>query len=172
MSTYGKRLKKNIAHNQLLDRELDFLPATVDRDEVREIARRYGPLRRRSLSRRIFLGVGGFFLRYGAPFLGMILGAEYRAAQALYPLMGKEEKFGDSLKAFLGEGLAKKVDNANMALKMTGALVAATPEIIFWALYGAVLGIVFYYLLRWTALLGIAFRRRRKMNRRLRELVE
>jgi hypothetical protein len=171
MSSCGKRLKKNIARNQLLDRELDYLPSTVERDAVREIARRYGPLRRRSLPVRLFTGLISFVLRYGAPFLGLLIGAEYRAAKALYPLMGEEQQFGDSLKVFLGEGLARKVDDTNKVMKMTGALVSATPEIIMWALYGVLLGILFYYLLKWALLLATGFRRKRKMHKRITELV-
>ncbi|RJP14018.1 MAG: hypothetical protein C4520_21950 [Candidatus Abyssobacteria bacterium SURF_5] len=171
MGTVGKRLKRNIARNQLLDRELDYLPATIDRDEVREMARRYGPLRRRSLAGRLFSGASGFVLRYGAPFIGLIAGAEYQAAKALYPLIGEEQRLGDSLRIVLGEDLSKRVDDANTAFKVTGALVGATPDIMWGALYGAFLGIVAYYVLRWTVLLGSNVRRRRKLNKKISELM-
>ena len=68
MTTYGKRLRKNIAANKLLDRELDYLPATISRDHVREIARTCGPLRRRRVPARIVLGTLDFLIRYSAPF--------------------------------------------------------------------------------------------------------
>jgi hypothetical protein len=171
MGTFGKRLKKNITRNLLLDRELDFLPATVNRDEVREIARRYGPLQRRSLIGKLFTGLIGFLFRYGLPLVGMIIGAEYQAARALQPLIGKEQRYGDSLRIFLGESMAKKVEDTTNSFKMAGALIAATPEIIFWALYGAAAGICLYLFLRWSLMLTAGYRRKRKLNRRIRDLV-
>lgn len=171
MTTYGKRLKRNIARNRVLDRELDFLPSTIDRDEVREIARMYGPQRRRSAPARAVLGMTDFVAKYSAPFLGMIAAAEYTAAKALYPLIGEEQRFGESLRFFLGEDLSRRIDDANKAFKVTGAMVAATPDIIFAALYGAVLGIVAYVGLKWMMILGLSLRRRRKLGRRVRELL-
>jgi hypothetical protein len=171
MTTYGKRLKRNIARNRLLDRELDFLPSTIDRDDVREIARSYGPQRRRSAPARAVLGMFDFIAKYSSPFLGMLVGAEYTAAKALYPLIGKEQRFGESLRFFLGEDLGRRIDDANKAFKVTGALVAATPDIIFAALYGALIGIVVYIALKWMMIFGLSFRRRRKLGRRVRELL-
>jgi hypothetical protein len=170
MNTLAKRLRKNIQRNQLLDRELDYLPATINRDEVRLLARKYGPSRRRSLVGKTIAGASGFVLRYGAPFIGMILGAEFRAMKALAPLIGKEERFGDSLRMFLGEGLAKKVDDTNKMMKMTGAMVSATPEIFLWAFYGAVWGVVVYYILRWSLMLAIGNHRKRKLYKKIKLL--
>jgi hypothetical protein len=172
MTTYGKRLKRNIARNRLLDRELDFLPSTISRDEVREIARTHGPQRRSSLPVRAALGMTDFLAKYSAPFLGMLIGAEYRAAKALYPLIGKEERFGDSLRFFLGESLSQRVDDANKVFKITGALVAATPDIILAALYGALIGIAGYCVLKWMLILGTFYRRKRKLARKISGLLE
>jgi hypothetical protein len=171
MTTYGKRLKRNIARNRLLDRELDFLPSTIDRDDVREIARAYGPQRRRSAPARAVLGMVDFIAKYSSPFLGMLVGAEYTAAKALYPLIGKEQRFGESLRFFLGEDLSRRIDDANKAFKVTGALVAATPDIIVAALYGALIGIVVYVALKWMMILGVSYRRRLRLGRRVRELL-
>jgi hypothetical protein len=170
MSTLAKRLKRNIARNQLLDRELDYLPETINRDDVRLLARRYGPLRKRSLIGKMSSGATGFFFRYSAPFIGMIIGAEYRAARALQPVMGEEQRFGDSLRAFLGESLAKKVDDTNKSLQIAGTLLAATPEIILWALYGAVAGIAAYYTLKWALLLGLGQRRKKALSKRIADM--
>ncbi|RJP71716.1 MAG: hypothetical protein C4532_07160 [Candidatus Abyssobacteria bacterium SURF_17] len=171
MTTNEKRLKRNIARNQILDRELDYLPSAISRDEVRQIARMYGPRRPRVFATRALLGLFGVLSRYAAPFLGMVAGAEYRAAKALYPLMGKEQRLGDSLRFFLGESLSRKIDDANMAFKMTGALVAATPDIIFAALYGAVIGIAAYYALKWAFALLVSYRRRSRLNHCITELL-
>jgi hypothetical protein len=157
--------------NRLLDRELDFLPSTVNRDEVRELARRYGPQRKRSAPKRMLVGLIDFLVRYSAPVLGMIAGAEIRAAQALYPLMGEEERMGDSLRLFLGEDIGRKISDMNKAFEMTGALVAATPKIVFAALYGAVLGIVVYYVAKWFLVGGLVVRRRRVLQRKIEEIL-
>jgi len=171
MTTHNKRLKRNIIKNHILDRELDFLPSTINRDDVREIARRYGPLRRRSAPARILISIISFFLRYGMPLAGMVAGAEYSAAKALYPLMGKEQHFGESLRFFLGQDLSQRIKDTNQAFKVAGALVSATPEIVASALYGAVIGIVAYYVLKWMLALAGAFRRRRKLTRKISELL-
>ena len=162
-----KRLQRNIARNQVLDRELDYLSSTINRDDVREIARRYGPQRRRSVPVRIVAGMTDFCARYSAPFLGMVIGAEYRAAKALYPLIGKETSYGDSLRFFLGESMGKRIEDASKAFEVAGALVAATPHIVVAALYGAVLGIVAYYMVKVTVLLGASYRRRSKIRRQI-----
>ncbi len=171
MTAHNKRLKRNITKNLVLDRELDFLPSTINRDDVREIARRYGPLRRRSVPARMLVSVISFFLRYGMPLAGMVAGAEYRAAKALYPLMGKEQQYGESLRFFLGQDLSQRVKDTNQAFKVAGALVAATPEIVVSALYGAVIGIFAYYFLRLALALTGSYRRRRKLTRKIAELV-
>ncbi|GAB4332165.1 MAG: hypothetical protein Kow0099_03910 [Candidatus Abyssubacteria bacterium] len=171
MKTYAKRLRQSILRNQLLDRELDYLPSTVDRDEVREIARIYGPPRRRSYPARFAIGVIDFVARYSAPFIGMIVGAEYEAARALYPLIGKEERFGEALRIFLGEEWGQRVEDTGKAFKVTGTLVAATPDIIYAALYGALLGIIAYIVLKWSLIAGGSFRRRMKLRRKIVELL-
>ncbi len=171
MTTHKKRLKRSILKNLILDRELDFLPSTINRDDVREIARRYGPLRHRPAPARMLASIISFLLRYGMPLAGMVAGAEYRAAKALYPLMGKEQHFGESLQFFLGQDLSQRVKDTNQAFKVAGALVAATPEIVAAALYGAVIGIVAYYVLKWMVALVGSFRRRRKLSRKISELL-
>jgi hypothetical protein len=166
-----KRLKRNISKNQILDRELDYLSSTISRDDVREIARRYGPQRRRSVPVRIVAGTTDFFARYSAPFAGMVIGAEYRAAKALYPLIGRETRFGDSLRFFLGESIGKRIDEASKAFEVAGTLVAATPHIVVAALYGAVMGVVAYYVVKVTLMLGASYRRRSKIRRKVAELL-
>jgi hypothetical protein len=150
---------------------LDFLPANVDRDDVREVARRYGPRRRRSATFRYAAGLIDFLARYSAPFIGLIAGAEYAAAKALYPLMGREERYGDSLRLFLGEDLGQKMADMGKAFEVTGTLVAATPNIVACALYGALIGIVGYYMLKWMLILAVFSRRRLKLRRKVAELV-
>jgi hypothetical protein len=172
MKTYAKRVRQNILRNQLLDRELDYLPATVERDEVRQIARVYGPSRRRSFPARFAFGLIDFLARYSAPFIGMIVGAEYQAAKALYPLIGKEERFGEALRMFLGEEWGQRVQDTSNAFKVTGTLVAATPDIIYSALYGALTGIIVYVGLKWMLMAGGAFRRRLKLRRKISELLK
>lgn len=171
MTTFEKRLKRNVARNQVLDRELDYLPATVDRDDVRELARKYGPQKRRSIPIRAVLGATDFILRYSSPFIGMIAGAEYAAARALYPLIGEEQRPMESLRLFLGEDAAKRIEDTNKAFKVTGTLVAATPEIVSSALYGAVAGILVYCLFKWSLMSGASFRRNMKLRKSLRELL-
>jgi hypothetical protein len=170
-TTLEKRLRRNVAKNQLLSRELDFLPSNVSRDSVREIARRYGPLRRRSTLSHGILGIVDFLARYSSPFVGMIIGAEYAAARALFPLMGEEKQFGDALRLYLGENLGQRVADTTNAFKVTGTLVAATPDIIFSALYGAVIGIAAYFVLKWFLMFGVWQRRRSKLNRKLSQLL-
>jgi hypothetical protein len=172
MTLNEKRVIKNLTRNKFLDRELDFLPSKVSRDEVREIARTYGPLRRRSVLSRMILGFISFLARYSAPFVGLIVGAEYAAAKALYPLIGNEERFGDSLRLFLGEDLSQKVADMNKVFEVTGTLVAATPKIITCALYGAVIGIAAYYISKWVLLLCTSFRRRVILKRKIRQILE
>ena len=109
--------------------------------------------------------------RYSAPFIGMVIGAEYQAAKALYPLIGKETRFGDSLRFFLGESIGERIDNASKAFEVAGALVAATPHIIVAALYGAVTGIAAYYLVKWALILGASYRRRLKLSRKISEVL-
>lgn len=172
MTTYEKRLRRNILRNELFDRELDFLPGTITRDDIREIARRYGPQRKRSALGRAFRGLIDFVSRYSAPFLGMIVGAEYAAAKALYPLFGEQKKFGDSLKLFLGENLGAKVEDMSKAFEMAGALIAATPKIIFSALYGALFGILAYIIVKRLLILAISLKRRLAINRKVSELLD
>lgn len=171
MSTYKKRVKRNIVRNQLLDRELDYLPSGIDRDEVREIARMYGPRPRRTAPVRLVLGAFDFAARYSAPFLGMIVGAEYQAAKALYPLIGEEQSYGESLRLFLGEDLSRRIEDTSKAFKVTGALVAATPDIVFSALYGAIAGIVVYCALKWGLAAALSVRRRLKLRRKIAEML-
>jgi len=170
-TTIEKRLRRTIAQNQLLSRELDFLPSNISRDDIRELARRYDPHRRRSAPARMALGAMDFFARYSAPFAGLIVGANYSAAKALYPLIGKEEQFGDSLKIFLGENMGQRVADTSKAFKVTGALVAATPDIIFAALYGAVIGIAVYFVAKWMLMLAVWYGQRSRLNRNLSALL-
>ena len=100
----------------------------------------------------------------------MIIGAEYRAAKALYPLIGEEQSYGDSLRVFLGENLSQKIDDAGKVFKITGELVAATPDIVAAALYGALAGILAYHALKWTLILGASYRRKRKLRRKISEM--
>jgi hypothetical protein len=167
MKTYEKRLKRNILRNEILDRELDYLPKTIARDDVREIARRYGPQRRRSMSGRALLGLIDFVTRYGAPFLGMVAGAEYAAAKALYPLIGEEKEFGDALRFILGEDISTRVKDMSKALEIAGALTAATPDIVASALYGALFGIVAYIMVKRFLIVSVSLRRRLVINKRV-----
>lgn len=171
MTTYQKRLKRHILKDELFDRELDFLPKTIARDDVREIARRYGPQRRRSPLGRGFWGLIDFILRYSSPLLGMIVGAEYAAAKALYPLIGEEKQFGDSLRLFLGEDLSTKLEDMNKAFEVAGTLIAATPKIVFSALYGALFGILAYITLKRLLIVAISLRRRMVINRKVSDLL-
>jgi len=171
MTVYEKRLRRNVLTNRLLDRELDFLPSTVNRDDVREVARTYGPQRRRSALVRLVLAPVDFAARYGAPFMGMIAGAEYAAAKALYPLIGQQKRFGDSLRLFLGENLSQKVEDMSKAFEVAGALVAATPKIVSAALYGALLGIVAYIVVKRLLIIMISIRRRLVLNRKVSDLL-
>jgi len=167
MKAYEKRLRRNILRNELLDRELDFLPNTITRDDVRELARRYGPQRKRSISRRALLGLIDFVCRYSAPFFGMIVGAEYAAAKALYPLIGEEKQFGDSLKLFFGEDLGSRVEDMSKAFEITGTMMAATPDIVASALYGALFGILAYIVTKRLLILSVSLRRRLVINRKV-----
>ncbi|NQU07591.1 MAG: hypothetical protein HQ583_03440 [Candidatus Abyssubacteria bacterium] len=171
MKAYMKRLRRNIKRNELLDRELDFLPSTIGRDDVREVARTYGPLRRRSAAGRVIFGLTDFFARYSAPFVGMLVGAEYAAAKALYPLIGEEGRFGDSLRLFLGENLGRKVEDMSKAFEVAGALVAATPKIVTAALYAGLLGIAAYVVMKRLLIAAVSLRRRMALGRKLAELV-
>ena len=166
-TTIEKRLRKNVIKNQLLSRELEFLPSDISRDDIRELARRYDPHRRRPAPARMALGAIDFFARYSAPFAGLIAGANFRAAKALYPLIGKEEQFGDSLKIFLGENVSQQVADTTKAFKVTGALVAATPDIVITALYGAVIGVAIYFVAKWMLMLTVWYGRRSRLNRKL-----
>ena len=171
MTTYGKRLRRSILRNELFDRELDFLPKTIPRDDVREIARRYGPQRKRFALGRAFRGLIDFVSRYTAPFLGLIVGAEYEAAKALYPLIGEQKEFGESLKLFLGEDLGARVEDMSKAFEIAGALMAATPKIVSAALYGALFGILAYIIVKRLLILAISVRRRLVINRKVSELL-
>ena len=172
MITNERRLQRNIMKNQLLDSELDFLPATISRDDIRELARTHDPQRRGPISVRIIAGTTDFIARYSAPFLGMVAGAEYRAAKALYPFVGEEARYGDSLRLFLGENIGKRIDDTGKAFEVTDALISATPNIVGAALYGAAMGIAAYYLVKWTVLLGASFWRITKLRRRICDLLE
>jgi len=171
MLTNEKRLKRNIFRNEILDRELDYLPATINRDDVREMARMYGPRRSRSIPIRVAAGTLDFIARYSAPFIGMVAGAEYRAAKALYPLIGTESRFGDSLRMFLGESIGTRIEDTSKAFEVAGALIAATPQIVVAALQGALLGIAAYYLVKWSLILGASYRRKMTLVRKVRELL-
>jgi len=171
MTTYQKRLRRNILRNELLDRELDFLPRTVARDDVREIARKYGPRRRRSTAGRAFRGLVDFVLRYAAPFAGMIIGAEYAAAKALYPLIGEQKEFGESLRLFLGEDISSRVQNMSKAFEITGTMMAATPDIVASALYGALFGIAAYIVAKRLLIFAVSLRRRMIINRKVSQLL-
>jgi hypothetical protein len=151
MKAYEKRLRRNILRNELLDRELDYLPQTITRDDVRELARRYGPQRQRSMPGRAFWGVG----------------AEYAAAKALYPLIGEQKQFGDSLRLVLGDTLGEKVEDMSKALEIAGALMAATPDIVSSALYGALFGILAYIVAKRLLILSVSLRRRLVINRKV-----
>lgn len=167
MKANEKRLRRNVLRNELLDRELDFLPETIARDDVRELARRYGPQRKRSMPGRAFRGLFDFILRYSAPFLGMIVGAEYATAKALYPLMGEQKQFGDSLRLILGEDISAKVEDMSKAFEIAGALMAATPDIVSSALYGALFGILAYIAAKRLLILSVSLRRRLVINRKV-----
>lgn len=166
-----KRVARSIMKDKLLDRELDFLPSNISRDNIREMGRRYGPQRRRSLPARCLLGVIDVLARYSAPFLGLLAGAEYAAAKALYPLIGKEERFGDSLRLFLGEDLGQKAADMSKVFEVTGTLVAATPRIVVCALYGALIAIVAYYAAKWFLILCASFRRRAVIGRKVSKML-
>jgi hypothetical protein len=171
MTPRAKQTTKHIMRNKILDRELDFLPSTVNRDDVREIARRYGPQRRHSAPVRFMGGAFDFFARYSAPFVGLLAGAEYAAARALYPLIGEEERFGDALRLYLGEELGRKAAEMSKAFEVTGALVAATPKIVTNALYGALIGIGVYYAAKWTLVLSAFLHRRARLKRKVSQLL-
>ena len=171
MTTNVKRVTRNIIKDKLLDRELDFLPANIDRDNVREVARRYSPRRKRSAPLRFMVSTADVLARYSAPFVGLLAGAEYAAAKALYPLMGQEERYGDSLRLYLGEDLGQKMADMGRAFEVTGTLVAATPKIVVCALYGALAGIGVYYVAKWILILGVFSRRRLKLRRKVSELL-
>jgi hypothetical protein len=167
MKAYEKRLRRNILRNELLDRELDFLPKTIVRDDVRELARRYGPRRRRSMPGRFLLGLIDFASRYGAPFLGMVIGANYEAGKAFFPLMGEQKQFLGPLRLILGEDLSKKVEDMGKALEIAGALLSAIPDIVTSALYGALFGIVAYIVAKRLLILFVSLRRRLVINRKV-----
>ena len=46
------------------------------------------------------------------------------------------------------------------------ALVAATPDIVFAALYGAVIGIAIYFVAKWMLMLTVWYGRRSRLNRK------
>lgn len=171
MTVYEKRLRRNIVKNRLLDRELDFLQSGISRDDVREIARTYGPQRRRSAAVRLALGLIDFVARYTAPFLGMIAGAEYAAVKALYPIIGEQKQFGDSLRLYLGEDLGRKMEDMSKAFEIAGTLVAATPKIVYAALYGALLGIVVYIALKRLLIIAVSLRRRLVLKGKISKLL-
>jgi hypothetical protein len=101
----------------------------------------------------------------------MIAGAEYAAAKALYPLIGAQERFGDSLRAFLGENLSQTMEDMSKAFEVAGALVAATPKIVTAALYGALFGIVAYIALKRLLIIAVSLRRRLTLNRKVCQLL-
>ena len=171
MSAHEKRLRRNILRDELLDRELDFLPNTIVRDDVREVARRYGPRRKRSALGRALLGLTDFFLRYGSPFMGMIVGAEYAITKAFYPILGEQKKFGDSLRLVLGDSLSQRVEDMSKALEIAGTLMKATPEIVSAALYGALFGILAYVVVKRALIFAVSFKRRLTLNRKVAELL-
>jgi hypothetical protein len=171
MPAHEKRLRRNIMRDELLDRELDFLPNTIVRDDVREVARRYGPRRRRSALWRAALGLTDFVLRYSSPFMGMIVGAEIAITRALYPILGEQKEFGDSLRLILGDSLSQRVEDMSKALEVAGTLMKATPDIVAAALYGALAGIAAYVVLKRALILAVAFMRRLKLNRKIAEVV-
>jgi hypothetical protein len=171
MTVHEKRLRRNILRNKLLDRELDFLPSNISRDDVREVGRSCGPQRRRSAPARLVLALFDFICAYSAPFLGMVAGAEYAAAKTLYPLIGTQERFGDSLRAFLGENLSQTMEDMSKAFEVAGALVAATPKIVTAALYGALFGIVAYIALKRLLIIAVSLRRRLTLNRKVCQLL-
>jgi hypothetical protein len=171
MTSNVRQVMRNIKKDKLLDRELDFLPPKINRDDIREIGRKYGPRRRRSLPVRLVLGAMGFAARYGALFAGMIVGAEYAAVDALRPLVVKEEHWGDSLRFFLGEGMGQKAAETGKALELAGTLVAATPRIIVSALYGALIGIAAYYFASWVLVLCLSYKRRAVVSRKVSKLI-
>jgi len=167
MAVNVKRVARNIMKDKVLDRELDFLPSNVSRDDIREVARRYGFRRRRSAPVRIVVGLIDVVARYSSPFVGLIVGAEYAAYKALQPLMGKEERWGDSLRFFLGKDLGQKVADMGNAFEVMGAMVAATPKIFVCAIYGAILGVAAYYALKWMLILSSSVRRRAVVRRKV-----
>ena len=171
MTTNAKRVTRSIMKDKLLDRELDFLPTKVNRDDVRDLARRYSPRRRRSAPFRYIIGMIDFLARYSAPFVGLVAGANYAAAKALFPLMGKEKHWGDSLRIYLGEDLGQKMADMGKAFEVTGTMIAATPKIFAWALYGAVIGVAAYYVAKWILIFGVFSRRRLKLRRKVSELL-
>ena len=157
--------------DELLDRELDFLSSAVTRDDVREIARRYGPRRRRSAPWRALLGLTDFLLRYSSPFMGMIVGAEIAITRAFYPILGEQKEFGDSLKLILGDSLSQRVEDMSKALEIAGTLLKATPDIAMAAVYGALAGIAVYVVVKRALILAVALGRRLKLNRKIAELL-
>ncbi len=171
MQAHEKRMRRNILRDELLDRELDFLPNTIVRDDVREVARRYGPRRRRSALWRALLGLTDFALRYSSPFMGMIVGAEIAITRAFYPILGEQKEFGDSLRLVLGDSLSQRVEDMSKALEIAGTLMKATPDIVSAALYGALIGIAAYIVLKRALILAVAFMRRLKLNRKVAELL-
>ncbi|MBI4829950.1 MAG: hypothetical protein HY801_00010 [Candidatus Lindowbacteria bacterium] len=162
-----RRLKRHILRNELLDRELDFLPSTISRDDVREVARKYGPQRRRLPLVRMAVSAADFVVRYGAPVAGMLLGAEYRTAQVLTPLVGPEQRVGDSLRILLGQNLGRQLEDTNRTLQIAGAL----PDIVSYTFYGALIGLVAYYTLKWLLVLNVSYRRRVKLTRKIAEVL-
>jgi len=56
-------------------------------------------------------------------------------------------------------------------LELMGTLVAATPQIVVAALYGGLIGIVAYYLIKWTLIFSVFCRRRVLLNRKIRRLL-
>ena len=171
MPTHEKRLRQNIMRDELLDRELDFLSSSITRDDVREIARRYGPRRRRSALWGALLGLTDFLLRYSSPFMGMLVGAEIAITKAFYPILGEQKEFGDSLRLLLGDSLSQRVEDMSKALEIAGTLLKATPDIAAAALYGALAGIAAYIVVKRALILAVAFKRRLKLNRKIAELL-
>jgi hypothetical protein len=171
MTSLEKRLRRNVTHDELLDRELVFVPKNVSRDDIREIGRRYGPRRKRSSVVRMILGLVDFVACYCSPFLGLLVGAEYAAARALYPLVGEQKEFGDSLRLFLGDTLTRHVEDMSKAFEIAGALLAATPKIVSAALYGALAGIIFYVIAKRLLIGAAALRRSLALRRKVRALL-
>jgi hypothetical protein len=101
----------------------------------------------------------------------MIVGAEIAITKALYPILGEQKEFGDSLKLILGDSLSQKVEDMSKVLEVTGTLMKATPDIVAAALYGALAGIVAYVVLKRALILAVALMRRLKLNRKVAELL-